>query len=157
MSRQLIWRAPPLLCGARGAAALVSTKPARFGLDLRGGTQFVLDGQETPERGLSDDTMVRTVEVLRRRVDQLGMSEPSLQRSGDERIIVELPGVTDPEEVLEVIDRTAQLTFYLVEASLSAGPNRRTTTLDADGGCVTSRAGCGKTARRLGKEEKEKR
>ena len=60
------------------------------------------------------DTVDRTLEVLRRRVDQLGVSEPSLQRSGDRRVIVELPGVTDPDEAVEVIGKTAQLTFHPV-------------------------------------------
>lgn len=96
------------------AGALVATRSARLGLDLRGGTQIVLEAQATAERQLTEDTLVRTLEVLRRRVDQLGVSEPNLQRSGDERIIIELPGVTDPEEALEVIGRTAQLTFHPV-------------------------------------------
>lgn len=93
---------------------MVATRSARLGLDLRGGTQIVLEAQETDQQQLTEDTLVRTLEVLRRRVDQLGVSEPNLQRSGDERIIIELPGVTDPEEALEVIGRTAQLTFHPV-------------------------------------------
>ena len=56
----------------------------------------------------------RAVEVLRRRVDALGVAEPTLTRSGDRRIIVELPGVQDPREAAEVIGRTAQLTFHPV-------------------------------------------
>jgi SecD/SecF fusion protein len=113
--RQSIWRVLAVLAALAAAAALVATKPARLGLDLRGGTQIVLEAQETAERELDSDTLVRTLEVLRRRVDQLGVSEPNLQRSGDDRIIIELPGVTDPEEALEVIGRTAQLTFHPVE------------------------------------------
>ena len=115
MSKNLIWRALAVLLLLGGAIAVVLTKPARLGLDLRGGTQIVLEAQATPEQELNDDTLARTVEVLRRRVDQLGVSEPSLQRSGDERVIIELPGVADPEEALEVIGRTAQLTFHPVE------------------------------------------
>ncbi|HYN17965.1 MAG TPA: protein translocase subunit SecD, partial [Actinomycetes bacterium] len=60
------------------------------------------------------DTLARTLEVLRRRVDQLGVTEPTLQRSGERRVIVELPGVYDPEEAVEVIGRTAQLTLHPV-------------------------------------------
>ena len=56
----------------------------------------------------------RAVEVLRRRVDALGVAEPTLTRSGDRRIIVELPGLQDPREAAEVIGRTAQLTFHPV-------------------------------------------
>ena len=52
--------------------------------------------------------------MLRRRVDQLGVAEPTLQRAGDRRVIVELPGVDDPQQAVEVIGRTAQLTFHQV-------------------------------------------
>jgi SecD/SecF fusion protein len=53
----------------------------------------------------------------------LGVAEPSLQRSGEDRIIIELPGVTDPDEALEVIGRTAQLTFHPVLGAV--GPEGR--------------------------------
>jgi SecD/SecF fusion protein len=86
----------------------------QLGLDLRGGTQIVLEAQDSDRQEVNADTVNRTLEVLRRRVDQLGVSEPGLQRSGDRRIIVELPGVTDPDEALRVIGRTAQLTFHPV-------------------------------------------
>ncbi|HEX2295572.1 MAG TPA: protein translocase subunit SecD [Actinomycetota bacterium] len=95
--------------------SVVATRPARLGLDLRGGTQIVLEAQDTPQQQVDEDTMSRTLEVLRRRVDQLGVSEPNVQSSGAARIIIELPGVTDPEEALDVIGRTAQLTFHAVE------------------------------------------
>ena len=65
------------------------TVPPRLGLDLRGGTQIVL---ETPSEATSDATD-RAMEVLRRRVDELGVTEPVLARSGDHRIVVELPGM----------------------------------------------------------------
>ncbi len=96
------------------SAALVLTRPIRLGLDLRGGTQIVLEAEDTDQESIDDDTIIRTLEVLRRRVDQLGVAEPSLQRSGDRRIIVELPGLTDPDEALAVIGRTAQLNFHPV-------------------------------------------
>lgn len=94
-----------------GAVALISARPARLGLDLRGGTQIVLEAKDSARQRVNDDTVERTLEVLRRRVDQLGVAEPSLQRTGARRIIVELPGVTDPDEAVEVIGRTAQLEF----------------------------------------------
>lgn len=105
------------------AAAVVAVvwQPVRLGLDLRGGTQVVLEARPTAEQDLDDDTLDRTLEVLRRRVDSLGVAEPTLQRSGDARIIVELPGVTDPDEALEVIGRTAQLTFHPVLGIADAG------------------------------------
>jgi SecD/SecF fusion protein len=93
---------------------MVVTRPARLGLDLRGGTQIVLEAKDSPDRRVDGDTVARTVEVLRRRVDQLGVAEPTLQRSGERRVLVELPGVYDPAEAVEVIGRTAQLTFHPV-------------------------------------------
>ena len=125
VSQKLIWRVLAVVTILAAAGALVATRPARLGLDLRGGTQIVLEAQDTPEQQADDDTLVRTLEVLRRRVDQLGVSEPTLQRSGDQRIIIELPGVTDPEEALEVIGRTAQLTFHQVLGVSSDGARDR--------------------------------
>jgi SecD/SecF fusion protein len=114
MSRHLGWRlvAVLLLLGAAGWMAVI--RPARLGLDLRGGTQIVLEAKESPDQRVDGDTLARTLEVLRRRVDQLGVTEPTLQRSGDRRVIVELPGVYDPREATEVIGRTAQLAFHPV-------------------------------------------
>ena len=114
MSRHMVWRALAVLAVIGAAVGLVFSRPIRLGLDLRGGTQIVLEAQATETQQIDADTVARTVEVLRRRVDQLGVAEPSLQRSGNDRVIVELPGVTDPEEALDVIGRTAQLTFHRV-------------------------------------------
>jgi SecD/SecF fusion protein len=114
MKRGFGWRVFLSLVILAGSAWLVFTEPIRLGLDLRGGTQIVLEAQDTEERTVNEDTVSRTLEVLRRRVDQLGVSEPTIQESGDRRIIIELPGVSDPEEALEVIGRTAQLTFHPV-------------------------------------------
>ena len=114
-----------------GAVALILTQPVRLGLDLRGGTQIVLEAQDTDRQQVDDDTATRTLEVLRRRVDALGVSEPTLQRSGDRRIIVELPGVADPDEAVRVIGRTAQLAFHQVlgvEAPPPTAPGESTTT-----------------------------
>jgi SecD/SecF fusion protein len=101
-----------LVLGAAGW--LAATRSARLGLDLRGGTQIVLEAKDSPDRQVDGDTVARTLEVLRHRVDQLGVAEPSLQRSGERRVLVELPGVYDPREAVEVIGRTAQLAFHPV-------------------------------------------
>ncbi|KRV50657.1 preprotein translocase subunit SecD [Wenjunlia vitaminophila] len=90
------------------------TVPVRLGLDLRGGTQIVLETRDSPTAKADADATDRTLEVLRRRVDALGIGEASLARSGDHRIIVELPGVQDPRAAADVLGRTAQLTFHPV-------------------------------------------
>jgi SecD/SecF fusion protein len=115
-----------LVLGAAGWLAV--TRPARLGLDLRGGTQIVLEAKDSPDRRVDGDTVARTLEVLRRRVDQLGVAEPTLQRSGERRVIVELPGVYDPKEAVEVIGRTAQLAFHPVLGLAGPATEEPTTT-----------------------------
>lgn len=63
----------------------------------------------------------QTLEILRMRVDEFGVSEPLIQRQGDDRVIIELPGVTDISRAKSIIGRTAQLTFHLVDESARAG------------------------------------
>ncbi len=90
-----------------------------LGLDLQGGIFLTLrvDMSKLP-KGISDsaraDIVDRTIEIIRRRVDQFGVKEPSISRQGKDRIIVQLPGVTDRKRALELIGRTAQLEFRLV-------------------------------------------
>jgi SecD/SecF fusion protein len=88
------------------------TTPAKLGLDLRGGTQIVLETRDSPTVTANKASTDRALEVLRRRVDALGVAEPSITRSGDRRIIVELPGLQDPREAAKVIGRTAALSFH---------------------------------------------
>jgi SecD/SecF fusion protein len=114
VSRHLGWRLVAVLLVLGAAGWLAVTRPARLGLDLRGGTQIVLEAGAGSDRNVDGDTLARTLEVLRRRVDQLGVAEPTLQRSGERRVIVELPGVYDPKQAVEVIGRTAQLAFQPV-------------------------------------------
>lgn len=78
--------------------------------------------------------MRSALEVLRRRVDVLGVAEPTLQRSGDARVIVELPGLTDPEEAVAVIGQTAQLTFHPVLGAGAPGDQTDGEPAQADGG-----------------------
>lgn len=83
----------------------------RQGLDLQGGTHVVLEAVDTPEAKVDDDAMQRAVKVIERRVNELGLTEPIIQREGARRIIVELPGVKEPEKAIEVVGKTALLEF----------------------------------------------
>ncbi|SCK06791.1 protein translocase subunit SecD [Streptomyces sp. WMMB 322] len=103
-------------------AAIISvTQQPRLGIDLRGGTQIVLETRDSESAKATPSATDDTMEVLRRRVDALGVAEPNLVRSGDNRIIVELPGLQDPREATEVLGRTAQLTFHPVEGAPQPG------------------------------------
>src|SRR4051812_42648804 len=122
MSNATRWRAVIVVVAVTAAAWVALTEPANLGLDLRGGTQIVLEAEDSDRVKVDRDVASRTLEVLRRRVDALGVAEPSLQRSGARRIIVELPGVQDPAEAVEVIGRTAQLEFRPVRGVEASTP-----------------------------------
>ena len=81
------------------------------GLDLVGGIHIVLEAQEREDSPITDTAMNSAMEVIRRRVDALGVTEPVIVREGARRIVVNLPGIEDPEEALEIIGRTARLEF----------------------------------------------
>lgn len=91
-------------------------KKIRKGLDLQGGVHIVLEVEQPPaeEKSMSDVTQ-RALEIIRNRVDGLGVSEPVIQKEGTNRIIVDLPGVKDTQRAVEIIGKTALLEFRLVE------------------------------------------
>ncbi len=100
-----------------GCAALALNKEPRLGLDLSGGTSLTLQTSDSPSGVKANaENTDQAVEILRGRVDALGVSEPTLVRSGDNRILIELPDVQDPDQAVETIGRTAQLTVHAVVA-----------------------------------------
>ena len=90
-------------------------KPVAFsirqGLDLQGGTHVVLQAVDTPDAKVDNDAVDRVVKIIERRVNELGLTEPTIQRQGKDRIIVELPGVKDPDKAIAMLGRTALLEF----------------------------------------------
>lgn len=108
----------------------------KLGLDLQGGLSVVLTASGEVETEVLD----RTVEIIRSRVDSLGAQEPDISRSGTENIIVQLPGIRDPDRALEVVGRTAQLRFREVldqrplapveEEAIEAGHERGSRSFD---------------------------
>jgi len=90
-----------------------------LGLDLQGGIFLTLrvDMSKLPaniSEQVRGDIVDRTIEIIRKRIDQFGVKEPSISRQGKDQIIVELPGITDRKRALKLIGRTAQLEFKLV-------------------------------------------
>src|SRR6185437_6643025 len=67
----------------------------------------------------------QSIEIIRRRIDETGTKEPSIQREGADRILVQLPGVDNPEHVKALLGRTAKLTFQLVDANTTVDAARR--------------------------------
>lgn len=81
------------------------------GLDLQGGTHIVLQAVDTPEAKVDEDAVLRVMQIVERRVNELGLTEPIVQRQGERRIIVELPGINEPEKAIDMIGKTAMLEF----------------------------------------------
>ncbi len=82
---------------------------------------FTEEGLDQRIRSIVD----QSIEVVRRRIDELGTTEPSIQREGEDRILVEAPG-GDPEQLKGLVGTTAQLTFHLVDTSISGAEAMRT-------------------------------
>ena len=94
---------------------LVGVRPLAFsvrqGLDLQGGTHVVLEAEDTDVAKVNDDAMNRVVTIMEKRVNSLGLTEPIIQREGERRVIIELPGVKDPDAAIKTIGKTAVLEF----------------------------------------------
>ena len=90
--------------------------PLKFGLDLQGGIHLALEIDES--RGAvanREDAIDRALTIIRQRIDEFGVSEPIVQKSGTERIIVELPGERDPARAKSVVQRSAFLEFRITD------------------------------------------
>lgn len=66
---------------------------------------------------LRDTAVAQSIEIVRRRIDELGTNEPNIQRQGADRIVVQLPGIDDPERIKSLLGQTARLTFHLIDTS----------------------------------------
>src|SRR4029453_4624818 len=117
------------------AATLISGSSPELGLDLQGGVSVVLE----PTSQTSGDALGQSVEIIRDRVDALGVAEPEITRQGD-AIVVQLPGVKNRDRALELVGQTAELRFRPVLQDLSGSEviqpdeNASTTTTTTEGG-----------------------
>src|SRR3712207_2248511 len=108
------------------SAVVIAPKPTRLGLDLKGGVELVYQAEPTPQQPTIDaQAMDRALDILRQRVDKLGVAEPEIQRSGRDQINVSLPAVRNAERAIEQVGDTAQLFFYDWQPNV-IGPNGRT-------------------------------
>jgi preprotein translocase subunit SecD len=102
---------------------LASGESPQLGLDLQGGASVVLQPREETDQG----TLDQAIEIIRNRVDALGVAEPEITRQGDS-IIVSLPGVENRERALQVVGQTAQLLFRPVLQVLPPEPTATSST-----------------------------
>ncbi len=99
-------------------AVILYFNKIKLGLDLRGGTSVVLQAQGKIE----SDTMDKVRDIIERRVDGLGVTEPVIQISGNDRLIVELAGIKDSQKAVELIGTTAKLEFKIKNQDGTYGP-----------------------------------
>jgi len=102
--------------------------PVREGLDLQGGLQVTLEARPPGGGSVDGETLQGTRDTLERRVNALGVAEPLIQTRGDNQVVVELPGVVDPDQAVEVLRETALLEIiYANGTSLPIGTLVQTT------------------------------
>ncbi len=100
-----------VIIGAFFALVQPLASSIRQGLDLQGGTHVVLEAVDTEQAQVNDDAMNRVVTIMEKRVNALGLTEPIIQREGERRVIIELPGIKDPDAAIQTIGKTAMLEF----------------------------------------------
>src|SRR4051812_19864593 len=116
-------------------AVLVTGSGPVLGLDLRGGVSVVLH----PDRKVDKGQLNQAVNIIRNRVDALGVSEPDISTQGSD-IVISLPGVKDPDNALKLVGQTAELRFRSVLATLpvESASTASTTTTTAPGATTTT-------------------
>jgi len=83
----------------------------RQGLDLQGGTHIVMQAEDTEQNKVTPEAINQVINIMQKRVNEMGLTEPIIQREGARRIIIELPGEREPKKAIETIGKTAVLEF----------------------------------------------
>jgi preprotein translocase subunit SecD len=89
-------------------------KTTRLGLDLKGGLSVTLTAKDTPKAPVDKDSLKKAELIIRERIDSLGVTESTIQRLGEKNLLIQLPGVKDPQKALEIIGKQAVLQFAVV-------------------------------------------
>ncbi len=131
--RRYLWILAGLVAALAGVVVLGFFRSPTLGLDLQGGLELVLQAQAPTGREITDEDLDRSVEIIRSRIDKLGVSEPEIRRQGEDQISVALAGVFNSARAAEIVGKTAQLQFYDLEADLVQG-----TSIDANGVPIAS-------------------
>jgi SecD/SecF fusion protein len=107
-----------VIAAVGAVVALAFFRSPTLGLDLQGGLELVLEAQAPPGREITEEDMNRSVEIIRERVDKLGVSEPEIRQQSGNQIAVDLAGVFDPARAAAIVGQTAQLQFYDLQDDL---------------------------------------
>ncbi|MCX8093370.1 MAG: protein translocase subunit SecD [Candidatus Goldbacteria bacterium] len=115
-----VWKVWPPFDIKDSTGNVIEKGKIKLGLDLQGGMYLKLevDEKNLPKNTKLEEAVARALEILRNRIDALGVAEPLIQREGDKYIVIQLPGIKDPERALNIIGKTAMLEFKLVEENI---------------------------------------
>jgi SecD/SecF fusion protein len=91
---------------------VIVRNPTRLGLDLKGGVSLVYKARPTAAAKVDSESLNQSIDIMRKRVDQLGVAQPEIQRTGSDEIDVSLPDVSNAKRAQEQVGKTAQLYFY---------------------------------------------
>jgi SecD/SecF fusion protein len=105
-----------------GIPGVVKPKKTRLGLDLKGGVELVYQGRPTAQSKVDAESLNRAIDIMRKRVDSLGVAQPEIQRTGSDEIDVALPNVSNSGRAQAQVGKTALLYFYDWEPNV-IGPN----------------------------------
>jgi preprotein translocase subunit SecD len=100
---------------AEQARQLLRQLDAEMSTEMSDDGRITLQMTEQAVRDRRTAAIEQSIEIVRRRIDETGVREPTIQRQGEDRILVQLPGVDDPERVKRLLGKTAKLTFHLVD------------------------------------------
>ncbi len=101
------------------SSAVLSVGGKQYDMSEPGGGVFVLRMTDAFKTTTRQQVIDQSVEVVRRRIDELGTREPSISRSGEDRILVEVPGLQDPTQLKAILGKTAKMSFQLVDEQAS--------------------------------------
>ncbi|MCE5299290.1 MAG: protein translocase subunit SecD [Spirochaetia bacterium] len=135
-----VWKLWPPFDTKDAQGNILEKGKIKLGLDLQGGMylKLAIDTDKMPADTKLTDAVPRALEILRNRIDELGVAEPLIQQEGEKQIVIQLPGVKDPERALSIIGKTALLEFKLVDER-----NKISDMTDANGNTIASKIPAG--------------
>jgi SecD/SecF fusion protein len=108
-----------------GVAFLSQNRHVTKGIDLAGGTEVVFKAAPHGGKPITADELAKSKQIMEQRINSTGAKEPDVRTQGSDEIVIELPGVKDPERALAIIGKTAQLEIYDFEVA-AVGPSKGT-------------------------------
>jgi protein-export membrane protein SecD len=97
------------------SSGVISIGARQYDVSTPGDDHIVMQMTDSYKKQAESDIVSQSMEVVRRRIDELGTREPTIERQGDDRIVVQVPGLQDPKRLIEILKTTAKMSFQLVD------------------------------------------